>query len=118
MDALANAVDVARICGIPERRDVALVGFRGEEKLERDVGGRGRVREEGVRLVVRLDGSAQVAQPLRLLLVRIVLLCETCRWRLGGWVFCGGRRAVKTDAGVPFALPLLLEVLGFLDLTE
>ena len=64
VDALANAVDVARICRIPDRRDVALVGFRGEEELEGDVGGRGRICEEGVRLVVRLDGGAQVAEAL------------------------------------------------------
>jgi hypothetical protein len=55
MDALPDAVDVACVRGVPQRRYVALVGFGCQQELERDVGGRGRVVQERVRLVVGVD---------------------------------------------------------------
>lgn len=64
VDALPYAVDVAGICRVPERSSVALVGLRGEEQFERDVGGRGWVGQEGVRLVVRAHVGAQFARLL------------------------------------------------------
>jgi hypothetical protein len=39
---------------------MALVGFRCKEELEGDVGGRERMAQEGVRLVVGGDFGAQV----------------------------------------------------------
>jgi hypothetical protein len=59
--ALPDAVDVACIRGVPERRGVALVGFGCQEQLERDVGGRGGVAEQRVRLVVRRDVGTERA---------------------------------------------------------
>jgi len=53
VDALPYSVDVARVGGVPQRSDVALVGFGCEEELEGDIGGRGGVVEEGVGLVMR-----------------------------------------------------------------
>jgi hypothetical protein len=43
MDALPDTVDVACVCGVPQRRDMALVGFGRQQELESDVGRRGRV---------------------------------------------------------------------------
>ena len=107
VDALADAVDVAGVGGVPQRGDVPLVGFGGEEELEGDVGGRGGVGEEGVRLVVRADVGAQGAQLLLLPLVRLVLLRDTAGRRRRGL----GRRTgvVEADAGQVLSLPLLLE---------
>ena len=64
MDALAYAVDVACVGGVPERGGMALVGFRRKEELEGDVGGRGRVVQQRVRLVVRADLGAQLSNAL------------------------------------------------------
>ena len=109
---LTDAVDVARVGRIPQRSDVPLVGFRGEEKLEGDVGGRGRVGEEGVRLVVRSDVCSQVAGLLRQLLVCVVLLGHVLdgrRWDVGLGV--DGIGIVKADAAVVFPVPEFTEAL-------
>ena len=58
--APANSVNVAGICGVPERGGMALVGLGGEQELQSHVGGGGRMAEEGVRLVVGADVGAQV----------------------------------------------------------
>jgi hypothetical protein len=56
VDALPYALDVACVCGIPERGGVALVGFGGEEELEGHVGGGRGVVEEATWVVVGGDG--------------------------------------------------------------
>lgn len=58
MDAFSDAKDVARICGVPDRRGVTEMCLRGEKQLERDVRRPGRVREQRVRLVVRFRCTA------------------------------------------------------------
>jgi hypothetical protein len=59
VDALPYSVDVARVCGVPQGSNVALVGFGCEEELERNIGGGRRVVQEGVRLIMRFDLSAK-----------------------------------------------------------
>lgn len=76
MDALSDAVNVARIGRVPERSGMALVGLGCEEQFERDIGGRGRIREEGVRLIVGTDVGSELAQLLGLLLEQVILLCH------------------------------------------
>jgi hypothetical protein len=112
VDALADAVDVARVRRVPQRGGMALVGFRGEEQLEGHVGGRGRVREERVRLVVRADLGAHAGQLLLLLLERVVLRREVvgrgerllhtwrCRNRIG---------VLEAYTSRPLMLQVLLE---------
>lgn len=60
MDALTDTEDVASVGRVPEGGGVTKVGLRGEEEFEGDVGGRGRVGEESVRLVVRCNGGTNV----------------------------------------------------------
>lgn len=55
VDALSYAVDVAGVCGVPERGGMALVGFRRKEELEGDVGRRRGIVQERVWLVVGGD---------------------------------------------------------------
>lgn len=62
--ALADAVDVACIGGVPESGGMALVGFGCKEELEGNVGGRGRVAEQRVRLVVGRDVRPQLPNGL------------------------------------------------------
>lgn len=64
MDALPYTMNVSRICGVPERRGMALVGFGCKEKLEGNVGGRRGVVQESVRLVMAGDGRAYAFGPL------------------------------------------------------
>ena len=64
VDALPDAVYVAGICGVPERRDMTLMGFGGEQQLEGDVGRRGRVVEQRVWAVVRGNVGSQLSQHL------------------------------------------------------
>jgi hypothetical protein len=60
VDTLSDTVDVASIDRIPESSSMALVGLRGKEELESDIGrGRG-VGQEGVRLVVGRDSGTKV----------------------------------------------------------
>jgi hypothetical protein len=59
MDTLSDAVDIACVCRVPERSNVALMGFRRQKKLECDIGGRGRVVQKGVGLVVGADVGTQ-----------------------------------------------------------
>jgi len=80
--ALANSVDVASICGVPERCGMALVGFRGKEELEGDVGGRRRMAQEGMWLVVGGDVAAQMRRYLL--------------WRLSAMRQQGGSECVLT----------------------
>lgn len=64
VNALPDTMDVAGICGVPQRSDMALVGFGGEEQLKGDVGGGWWVVQEGVWLVVRGDVASQSCQVL------------------------------------------------------
>lgn len=59
MYTLSYSMDVASIGGIPQRSDMALMGFRGKEEFEGDVGGRGRVVQERVWLIVRADVGSE-----------------------------------------------------------
>ena len=61
VDALADAEDVAAVHGVPERSAVAEVGLGGEEELEGDVRGSGRVCEDLIGLVVGGDVAAEGA---------------------------------------------------------
>jgi hypothetical protein len=69
--ALSYTVDIAGICGVPERGGVALMGFRGKKELKGDVGGGRGVVDERVRLVVGADLGAQLPYPL---------LCVVSTW--------------------------------------
>lgn len=84
VDALAYTVDIAGICGIPERCGMALVCFRCKQELEGDVGDRRRVTEEGVRLVVGSDFGAQVLGELLYVVSEVRLpervACSLCCW--------------------------------------
>ena len=95
---------------------MALVGFRGEEQLEGDVCGRGRVREERVRLVVRADFGTHADRLLLLVLERVVLRREVVgrgerllhtRRRRGR----GGIGVLEAYTRRPLALQVLLECL-------
>jgi hypothetical protein len=86
--ALPDAVDVARIRRVPERCGMALVGLGGEEELEGDVGGRGRVVQESVGLVVWADVCAELAHLLLGLLEGVVLSRDICGGRRGCAVGC------------------------------
>lgn len=58
MNAVADAVNIARIAGVPEGGEMAKVGPGGEEELEGDVLRSGWVIDEDVRLVVGGDSGA------------------------------------------------------------
>lgn len=58
MNAVADAVDVTRITGVPEGGEMAKVGTGGEEELEGDVLWGGGVINEDVGLVVGSDCGA------------------------------------------------------------
>lgn len=62
--ALPDAVDVACVGGVPERCGMALVGLGSKKELKGDIGGRGRMVEKGVRLVVWADVGPQLAHLL------------------------------------------------------
>ena len=59
VDALADAEDVAGVCGVPVGSLVAQMGLRCEEELEGDVGGAGWDGQEAMGLVAFVDGGAE-----------------------------------------------------------
>lgn len=58
MDPVADAVDIARITGVPEGGEMAEVSARGEEELEGDVLWGGWVINEDVGLIMGSNGGA------------------------------------------------------------
>jgi hypothetical protein len=63
---------------------MALMGLRGEEQFQGNVGGGWGVVQEGVWLIVRLNVSSQLSHLLGLLLVQVVLLSDIIGGGLGG----------------------------------
>ncbi len=61
VNALADAMDVAGIGWVPDGGEMTLVGLRSKEQFERHICGRGRVGEERVGLIMRLNVGAQLA---------------------------------------------------------
>lgn len=58
MDAIADAVDIARITGVPEGGEMAEVSAGGEEELEGDVLWGGRMINEDEGLVMGSNSGA------------------------------------------------------------
>ena len=62
MDTLADTEDVPRVLWVPSRGRVAHVCACGEEHLEGDVGGLGRITEDIFRIVGFLHGGAEIVE--------------------------------------------------------
>jgi hypothetical protein len=130
--ALADTIYVAGVCGIPERGGMAVVGLRCEKELEGDVGERGGMAKESVRLVMGRDLGTQVPYGLlwrrsagqqdgagegmlTLLFIEVILLGNRQGGGLGGsggWVV--GRHSLRSlviDVGL-YGMQLLEAVLG------